>query len=209
MTSFLIKRISKQDATQLVHNYHYLKRKNFRSGLIYGLFDGNNVVGVCVFHGVSAPETCVGAFGLKRNEQDGIYELGRLVMHPSLNGSNYTSWFVSRCIKQLNKDTKVRAIISYADSSAGHIGSIYRACNALYCGMTALKYDYVDPVTGKIKERFKPNEKRTAKNYEKRWRPQKHRYVWIFDDTLHMNWVVESYNTNGISKNIRRCFSTV
>ena len=125
-------------------------------------------------------------------------------MHPSLNGGNNTSWFVSRCLKQLCKDTKVRAIISYADSSAGHTGAIYKACNALYCGLTALKYDHVDPDTGKIKERFKPSEKGTAKNYEKRWRPQKHRYVWLFDETLTLKWKIESCNTNGIPKRLRK-----
>lgn len=201
---FLINQISGQMAIPFLSTYHYLGKKPFRHSFIYGLlksdagFGEDPLLGVCVFHGVSAPETAVGAFGLSREYQQGLWELGRLAMHPDLNGGNHTSWFVSRAIKQLCKDTTVRAIISYADSSAGHTGAIYRACNALYCGMTAPKNDYY--VNGKIQERGK------TKGVVGEWklRPQKHRYVWLFDPTLTLKWDVVSCNTQGLSKEIKR-----
>jgi hypothetical protein len=194
VNAYEIRNIDRESAKKFIFEYHYLKNKPFRSSFIYGLITNtNDLKGVCVFHGLSVPETAVGAFGLSRTHQDGLFELGRLAMHPSLNGGNYTSWFVSRAVKQLQKDIKVRAIISYADSSAGHLGSIYRACNALYCGMTEPKNDYY--INGKIKERgvvsglgeWKP-------------RPQKHRYVWMFDPTLHLKWGVVSCNKDGLPK---------
>lgn len=197
-----ISTVQKPIAKSFLSAYHYLGNKGFRSSFIYGIFDNDTLMGVCVFHGISAPETVVGAFGLNRSDQEGFYELGRLAMHPSLNGGNHTSWFVSKAIKQLRKDTNVRAIISYADSSAGHVGSIYRACNALYCGTATPKFDYVTP-DGKVKERFKPDEKGTAHLYEKRWRGIKHRYVWIFDPSLSLKWEVESCNWNGIKTGIK------
>ena len=202
--NFTISKINKSEASAFLKKYHYLGAKGFRTAFTYGLFEEENLLGVCVFHGVSAPETCVGAFGLQRNEQQGIWELGRLAMHTDLNGGNYTSWFVSRAIKQLCKDTEVRAIISYADASAGHLGSIYRALNAIYCGVTTLKFDYIDPITNKPKERFKPEEKGTAKNYEKRARSQKHRYVWIFDKTLELKWPIISCNEIGLPKWLKK-----
>ena len=184
MDNFFIRKIYKQDAEVILSKYHYLGDKPFRNSVIYGLFNDCELKGVCVFHKVSAPETCVGAFGLKREDQDGIYELGRLVMHPDLNGGNNTSWFVSRCIKLLCKQTVVRAIISYADSSAGHTGAIYKACNALYCGTTTPKNDFW--VNGKIQERGK------TKGVGGEWKPRaiKHRYVWIFDANLNLLWDV-------------------
>lgn len=188
--------VDKSHAKSFLSQYHYLGNKPFRSSFIYGLYESDTLLGVCVFHGVSAPETCVGAFGLSRTDQHGIWELGRLAMHPTLNGGNYTSWFVSRAIKHLRKDVEVRAVISYADSSAGHIGSIYRACNAFYCGMSNPKKDFY--VNGKIQERGK------TKGVVGEWkpRPQKHRYVWIFDNTLILIWKVESCNWKGIKKGI-------
>jgi hypothetical protein len=197
MNNFTIISINHKDTKEFLAKYHYLGTKGFRSSIIYGLYDTDILFGVCVFHGVSVPETVVGAFGLPRTDQHGFYELGRLAMHPTLNGGNHTSWFVSRAIKQLRRDTGVSAIISYADSSAGHIGSIYRACNALYCGMSAPKKDYY--VDGKIKERG------VVKNVGGEWkpRPQKHRYVWVFDKTLTLKWKVESCNWDGIKKGIK------
>ena len=200
---FVISAIEKKETIPFLAQHHYLGSKGFRSSNIYGLYTDDILMGVCVFHGISAPETIVGAFGLQRTEQQGFYELGRLAIHPTLNGKNHTSWFVSRTIKQLCKDVQVRAIISYADSSAGHVGSIYRACNALYCGTATPKFDYVDS-TGKVKERFKPEEKGTACLYEKRCRGIKHRYVWLFDETLNLNWKVVSCNKEGIPKWLKK-----
>lgn len=192
--------VDKSQAKLFLSKYHYLGAKPFRHSFIYGLLDQTagfgvpNVWGICVFHKVSAPETCVGAFGLDRADQDGIWELGRLAMHPSLNGGNHTSWFVSRAIRRLCNDAPVRAIISYADSSAGHTGAIYRACNALYCGMTARKNDFY--VCGKIQERGK------TKGVAGEWkpRPQKHKYVWLFDPTLDLKWSVVCCNEQGLPK---------
>jgi len=192
--------ITQKQAASLLSQYHYLGKKSFRQSTIFGIipenreFGDSTILGACVFHIVSAPETCVGAFGLERSDQNGIFELGRLVMHPSLNGGNHTSWFVSKSIKLLKQKYDVRAIISYADSSAGHTGSIYRACNALYCGTTEPKNDFY--VNGKIQERGK------TKGVDGEWRerPIKHRYIWLFDKSLKLKWPVEKYNSVGIPK---------
>jgi len=199
-----LRRIEHSEAKPFLAAYHYLGAKGFRCKHIYGLFDESNLVGVCVFHGLSAPETVVSAFGLCREDQNGFFELGRLAMHPSLNGGNHTSWFIAKAIKALRHAEPTRAIISYADASAGHMGSVYRASNAFYCGVTAPKYDYIDPKTNKPKERFKKGEKGTAKNYMRRDRPQKHRYVWLFDETLTLKWPITSCNWQGVSKGIRK-----
>lgn len=194
--------VTKKEAKQIVSEYHYLGDKGFRSSVAYGLFDGGVLSGVCIFHGLSAPETAVGAFGMERTDQTGFFELGRLVMNPRLNGGNHTSWFVSRCLKMLCKDVCARAVISYADTSAGHSGSIYKACNALYCGVTNKKSDFW--VNGKIQERGKTR----GVLGEWRTRPLKHRYMWVFDRTLRVRWPVVSYNAHGTPPWLRKCFST-
>jgi hypothetical protein len=97
----------------------------------------------CIFTGLPVPEIAVGAFGLERNQQEGIYELSRLCIHPDIQKEEYniTSWFVSRCIRRFRKDARVRAILSYADFNH-HTGVIYRACNFQVLRLTDKKSDF-------------------------------------------------------------------
>jgi len=193
-SDYHIDRISKKDAEELLLTYHYLKdySKGYKSGYNYGLFRKNEFsplniggpVGVRIFTGLPVPEVAQGAFGLERNEQEGLFELSRLCIHPETQQSEYniTSWFVSRAIKQLRKDTKVKAIISYADNDF-HTGTIYRACNFKYCGLTEPKKDfyYADGTKhsrGKVK----------GAEGEWRERSRKHRYVMTFDKNLKLLW---------------------
>ncbi|NCD07694.1 MAG: GNAT family N-acetyltransferase [Spirochaetia bacterium] len=182
----MITEINKELAKQLISKYHYLGSKGFRSSVIYGLYINNNLIGCAVYHGVSAPETVVGAFGLKRNEQEGIWELGRLVLLPEYNGKNYGSHLVGKSLKQLRNNYKARAVISYADSSL-HNGGIYKACNFIYCGMTTKKKDFY--VNGVKQERGK-----TKGIIGGKWldRPKKHRFIIIYDKGLRrkLKWEI-------------------
>jgi len=180
-TDYYINRVSKSEAAELLLRFHYLKdfSKSFKSGYNYGLYKGNDfcplniggIRGVCVFTGLPVPEIAQGAFGLERNEQEGLFELSRLCIHPEIQGTehNITSWFVSR-------------IISYADSDF-HSGTIYRACNFKYCGLSDPKKDfyYADGTKhsrGKVK----------GASGEWKERSRKHRYVMTFDKNLKLLW---------------------
>ena len=193
-SDYYIDRVSKSEAAELLLRFHYLKdiSKDFKSGWNYGLFKQNDfcplniggIRGVCIFTGLPVPEIAKGAFGLERNEQQGFFELSRLCIHPDTQSGehNITSWFVSRAIKQLRKDTEVKAIISYADNDF-HTGTIYRACNFKYCGLTDAKKDfyYADGTKhsrGKVK----------GAEGEWRYRSRKHRYVMVFDKSLDLLW---------------------
>jgi hypothetical protein len=193
-SEFYIDKISKKQAEELLLKYHYLKdlSKGFKSGYNYGLFQKNEfsplniggILGVCIFTGLPVPEIAKGAFGLERNEQQGLFELSRLCIHPQTQQSehNITSWFVSKTVRQLRKDTEVKAIISYADSDF-HNGTIYRACNFKYYGLTDAKKDfyYADGTKhsrGKIK----------GAEGEWRERSRKHRYMMVFDKNLKVLW---------------------
>ena len=152
-TDYYIDRVSKSEAAELLLRFHYLKdiSKTFKSGYNYGLYKNNEfcplniggIQGVCIFTGLPVPEIAKGAFGLERHEQQGLFELSRLCIHPNTQQEEYniTSWFVAKAIKKLRRDTRVRAIISYADSNF-HDGTIYRACNFRYCGLSEPKKDF-------------------------------------------------------------------
>ena len=197
-SDYHIDRVNKSEAAELLLRFHYLKdiSKTFKSGYNYGLYKNNEfcplniggIQGVCIFTGLPVPEIAQGAFGLERDDQEGLFELSRLCIHPVTQQEEYniTSWFVSRAIKQLRKETKVRAIISYADSEH-HGGTIYRACNFRYCGLSDPKKDFYFS-DGTKHSRGKIGDAEG----EWRDRSRKHRYVMVFDKSLELLWTDKS-----------------
>jgi len=200
-SDFYLDKVSKEEIKELLYTYHYLKdeSKDFKSGYNYSLYrksftDVLNIggsVGVCIFTGLPVPEIAKGAFGLERNEQQGLFELSRLCIRPDIQSLEYniTSWFVSRAIRQLRKDTEVKAILSYADSNH-HSGTIYRACNFKYYGLTDRKKDfYYSDGTKHSRGKVKGSEG------EWRDRSRKHRYLMVFDKELQkrLTWKEEKW----------------
>jgi len=188
--NYSIKIINKIDCASLLLKYHYLKdiSKGFKSGVNYGLFNKDKLVGVCIFTGFPVPELVKGMYGLPRTDQKGFYELSRLCLCPSIQKleHNLSSWFVSRSIKALKKSFNIRAILSYADCDH-HSGTIYRACNFTYYGMTAQKKDFwiLQDNGNYIK-----HSRGKTKNIAGEWRPRsrKHRFVITFDKKLVILW---------------------
>jgi len=98
-TDYYIDRVSKSEAAELLLRFHYLKdfSKGFKSGYNYGLYESNDfsplniggIKGVCIFTGLPVPEVAQGAFGLARNEQEGLFELSRLCVHPETQRAEY------------------------------------------------------------------------------------------------------------------------
>ena len=188
---FAISLIGKTDCANILMRWHYLKdiSKGFKSGVNYGLFKDRELVGVCIYTGFPVPELSKGMLGLERDDQDGLYELSRLCIDPSIQATehNIASWFVSRTIKELRRSHHVRCILSYADDDH-HKGIVYRACNFKYYGLTAPKNDfwilqddgsYIKHSRGKIK----------GIKGEHRPRSRKHRYVMLFDKSLQIKWI--------------------
>lgn len=188
-----IKKITKKECEQMLQKHHYLNQQgnSFRCGKCYGLLLEGVLIGVAVFHGVSAWETVKGCFGLENKEQKGFWELGRLALDREYAVKNLNSWFVSRCIKMLRAEENVRAIISYADTEF-HTGYIYQALNFKYYGLTAPKKDFwvkQDNGTYKKQSRGKTH------GVDGQWRPRsrKHRYLLVFDRSLNVKWKEEPY----------------
>ena len=187
---FIIKKIDKKEASNIILKYHYLKdiSKGFKSGYNYGLFKDNELLGVTIFTGFPVPELAKGMFGLNRNEQQGLFELSRLCLEPIIQKEehNLSSWFVARCIKKLKKDTDVKAILSYADNDH-HKGTVYKACNFNYYGLSDKKKDFwIKQVDGSFVKHSRGKTK--AIDGEWRVRSQKHRYVIVFDKKLNLKW---------------------
>jgi hypothetical protein len=206
-SDFFIDTVKKCEVKDLLNTFHYLKdeSKDFKvSPYSYGLYRNSvtdvlhigGPVAACIFTNLPVPEIAVGAFGLQRHEQEGLYELSRLCVHPDVQREEYniTSWFVSRCIKRFRKDTEVKAILSYADSSH-HSGIIYRATNFKYYGRSDSKKDFYYADGTK-------HSRGSVKGIEGEWRDRsrKHRYLMIFDKELKkkLTWKEEKWYNNPV-----------
>ena len=170
--------------------YHYLSNisRGFKSGINFALKKDSEVRGVCIFTKWPVPELLVGCFGLKRDDQDGFWELSRLVLNPEDQSieHNLASWFVSRSIRRLKKDNLCRAILSYADDDF-HNGTVYAACNFEYFGLTDKKCDFwIKSADGK----FTKHSRGRVKDLCGEWRPRsrKHRFLMVFDSELNCKW---------------------
>lgn len=107
----------------------------------YGLFTAGRLVGVCVLGAPVADSVLTNVFPDLVPHREAM-ELSRLVLADAVP-ANGESWFVSRCFEQAAA-TGVRGVVSFADPVPrqvagrvvfpGHIGIIYQALNAAYCG---------------------------------------------------------------------------
>ena len=193
---YIIQLVNKKEVEELLKNYHYLSKiqKGFKSGYNYALMDGIRVVGVCIFTGIPVKELLKGMIGEDMNSsQEGLFELSRLCIDPEVQSGEYniSSWFVSRCIRELRKETNVRLILSYADDDY-HKGIIYQALSFDYYGLTAKKKDFwfrkedgtfVKHSRGKV----------SGKDGEWRERSRKHRYLKVYDKNIKIKWKKENY----------------
>ena len=187
---YTIEAITKKQCEPLLRDHHYLTAisRGFKSGKNYGLVCCGKVVGVCIFTGLPTPELAKGMFGLDRDDQHGLYELSRLVLHPENQEKehNLAGWFVARCIKDLRKATNVRAILSYADNDF-HSGTVYRALGFKYFGLSERKKDFwILQSDGS----YKKHNRGSVRHLKGEWRDrtQKHRFLKVFDKTLNAKW---------------------
>jgi hypothetical protein len=121
---------------KFLHKWHYSDYVNVQAKEVFGLFRNGTVVpelvGVCIYTRPAGPTA-----GQKYFPQDPTkcLELRRLCLIDD-TPKNAESFFISRTIKWLKKNTDWKFIISYADPEQGHTGVIYRAANFKYLGET-------------------------------------------------------------------------
>ncbi len=120
---------------------HYLKRKPPMTDT-FEMWTGDDVVAVVTF-GVPASRHM--QKGACPTEPDKVVELNRLWIADHMP-KNSASCFLAQCLKKMQP----MIVLSYADTAAGHMGYVYRACNFNYAGWTDMdrktpRFDYLVP----------------------------------------------------------------
>lgn len=176
-----IKKIDYKTAMELVIEKHYLHRRAPCS-VAFGLFckEDNSLVGV-VIYGVSVSSTLLkGICG--EEESKNVYELTRLWLDDKLP-RNCESYLIGNSIKLLDREI----IVSFADTSQGHIGYVYQATNFIYTGLSSKFKDalvrgyenqhhsgYANGMSiAMMKDTF------GEENVYYKERPRKHRYIYF------------------------------
>lgn len=114
-------------------DYTYIQHKETFTLWRPGKFNIPDLIGVCVY---TRPAGAAAAKKYYPNDPDKCLELRRLCLIDD-TPKNAESYFVSRTIKWLKKNTNWKFIVSYADPEHGHAGTIYKAANFKYEGETS------------------------------------------------------------------------
>jgi len=130
-------------AKQFVIEHHYsasYPAARFR----FGLYERGTLVGVAVFSHPCRNEVLTSVFP---GDPMQSAELGRFVLLDRVPG-NGESWFLARCLEALAG--RLRGVVSFSDPvprqaldgrtvMPGHVGVIYQASNATYCGRSTAR----------------------------------------------------------------------
>lgn len=175
-----IQAISSEMAMRLVEQYHYSHRR-VGARHAFGLFDGRELIGCCVFSIPASYTLCKGVCGQSYKQQ--VIELSRLVVIP--RERNLASRLISDCCRTIGKISD-SIIVSYADGNehVGHVGYVYQACNWIYTGTGNAEPAWLHPLTKEVVSYTRRHIDLKAKALGYDWRdlikqPQigKHRYV--------------------------------
>jgi GNAT superfamily N-acetyltransferase len=146
--------------------------KTGRRGYTLGAFLNEKLIAVSTIGPITRAETAEKQ-GLIQSD---MRELVRFCIHPDFHKQNFASWFLSKVIdryKQENPDVKM--LVSFADKTHGHFGTVYKAANWLFDGETKPSYHYIDQHNAIIhkktiydraaKEEMSERDYATANNY--------------------------------------------
>lgn len=177
---YAVRQINSTLGKNFIRENHY-SRSCHNGPMCWGLFEGQRLIGVLAFATPGSENVRRSVFGAGRESE--VTELHRLVV---LDGTptNTESWFIAKAIKGLNSyRPQYRAVLSFADGTEGHRGTIYQASNALYCGTTGRSRFWRD-AEGRLRHprqnghNVTPDEAE-AFGWTSEMRDAKHRYLFL------------------------------
>jgi hypothetical protein len=134
-----LKPIPREEALQFVAQ-HYLGRFPGTSTNYFGVYMEGELVGCVIYGPPSGPSVATHiAVDPNTNQSiltpDEVRELSRLFIIDRPGFRNIESLVLARSNKLLQQiNPKIKVVITYADPSVGHVGTIYQATNAIYQG---------------------------------------------------------------------------
>jgi len=169
---------------EFIKQNHYTKTVG-SACILHGLFlsEYDELVGCIAYHSPISENVRKSVFG--EDMKDFVIELQRLVTLDECP-KNTESYFISRSLNKLKAETNYNAVISFADSTEGHVGKVYQASNFIYTGMTEKKKFYRKP-NGELKAPRISSENISEKEaIERGWkvekRESKYKYIFLLEN---------------------------
>ena len=178
-----IKIIDGSIASKFFSKYHY-SASGGRGGISIGCFIDDVLIACCRYCSPTRKESAE-RLNLKTSE---LLELTKFCIHPNYQKKNFATWFISKTYTFI--PINVKCLLSFADETFGHNGTIYKASNWSYDGEIKPDYVYVDSSGFIIHKKTLWNHASrmtmSEKNYAdlwgfvKMWGDKKHRFLkWL------------------------------
>ena len=186
----IVKPISRNYCAEFILEIHYAKRYPSIT-YAYGLFDNDKLIGIVTYGTPPSAPLRRGIAGDKYIYD--ILELNRLCL--KYNRKNEASFLVGNSLRLLPKN---KIIVSFADTSQGHLGTVYQATNFIYTGLSAKRTDWslkskphlhgqtiADEFRG-TKNRADAMRNKYGDDFYLKPRPRKHRYIYIIGNKKYI-----------------------
>ncbi len=174
-------------AREIVVRHHYLHSLPGGTMLCFGVFYGNQLLGAISFGAGPTLAYCL----VKKASSEDCATLTRLWLSDRLP-RNSESRVIGIALRSLRKHTSLKFLVSYADPSQGHLGTIYQATNWLYTGLSSVMplYDIGDGKAYHSRSLAHSFGSHSVKHFARhgvkvKLIPQaaKHRYIYFMDDS--------------------------
>lgn len=160
---------------QFIRAHHYA-RECSNTGIMHGFFRGGRLVGVAQW----LPPTKVCAQSVDAQRWQAVLSLTRFAVLDS-EPTNAETIMLGASIRQLRRERRWTALVTFADESQHHSGTIYRASNWEYRGKTKPEPRYLDPdgrqVSRKAGRKSRTHANMLALGYRMAGRYAKHKFV--------------------------------
>jgi len=132
LQGWLVRPVPRVAVERFIEANHYSGSINgVNSTYCFALLDPDNALKGAALFGEMAT-TSWRAYGERESD---VLELRRLCCVDD-TPKNAESFLIGGCIRWLRRNTEVKILVSYADPNYGHEGTIYRATNWRYEGLT-------------------------------------------------------------------------
>jgi hypothetical protein len=131
--SYKVELCERNEIRDFIEEWHYSKNINgLISDYCFKLLDGDDIIGGMIYGRIAM----AGVWKKYADNENELTELRRLCCIDD-TPKNTESYFIGHTLRWLKKNTNLKRVVSYADTTYNHSGTIYKASNFKNIGMTA------------------------------------------------------------------------